>query len=589
MANAVYKKVKVKGVAMEGILSEELMRFIESVQMTDVNMDIVHRLKGEELKEIARKVHLAKVHAEIFFRIGTSSGSEVPEILDLTFFEEQIDEEYHIDMDYDRFDSSKGCIYLYPWKGHICSEEELRNIKAIVKLITLLVSRSSMNEFIVHAGTTDMLTGLMNNPGLRSQCFRLEKEGELSNYTAIMLNLKNYKYINKRYGTLMGDELLRQYARRLARLVQEGEYASRFGGDNFFLLVKRGRDDEVLYELFHMEFEVDKEALQKAGKADLQFLQGKDSEKVLIQARIGIYVVTEEDTAPAVLENAGIALQTCRRNNQDVAICTPQIVSRVMHGKKMVSLFPGAMKAGEIVPFYQPKVNIATGEIHGCEALVRWFRHGEMMPPGVFLAALEAEGLVRQLDLYMLEAVCRDLRKWLDEGLSPVPVSVNYSRLDLQNTELVKHTKEILDKYRIESEYIEIEITETADAEDIIGLEQFMKEMHEIGIRISMDDFGTGYSSMNVFRKLDFDVVKLDKSFIDNIETSVQKDELIMQNMIRMLGELNVEVVAEGVETKRQIEFLKLTTCRVVQGYYFDKPLSGEEFKKRLTENNYQV
>ena len=182
----------------------------------------------------------------------------------------------------------------------------------------------------------------------------------------------------------------------------------------------------------------------------------------------------------------------------------------------------------------------------------------------------------------MLEEVCADLRKWLDSGIEPVRISINYSTLNLQNPRLADDTMAILEKYDIDPGYIEIELTETNGFEDNERMSKFISKMHEYGITISMDDFGTGYSSLNIFKNLDFDVVKLDKTFIDNIENGIEKDTVIMINMIKMLKELKIEIIAEGVETTKQLDFLRKHGCNFVQGYYFSKPVSREEFTEKL-------
>ncbi|MBR1742294.1 MAG: EAL domain-containing protein, partial [Lachnospiraceae bacterium] len=517
---------------MQNVYSEEMMNFLESVKIADSNMDILQKINREDLKKIAGELFLARVDAKLFLRQENSAEILAPQKFEQIFFKEQVEETHYLDLNYTRFDNEKSSVRLYPWKGHTWTEEEFLNVKLVTKLITLLVSRSSMYSFFTHANLTDLMTGILNSAGLTKKCEALLEQGRLTNYTAIILNLKNYKYVNKRYGTPIGDLLLKKYARILAELVEEEEYSARFGGDNFCIVVKKEHTEELLPRLIHMKLEVEDTMTEKAAPSS-----EAEQPKIItvhLDARAGVYTAQVTDDANSMITHAKIALEASKRKNRDIVVCTQEMLDRILQGKHLVHMLPMAMKEGEIVPFYQPKVNISTGRLHGCEALVRWFHDGQMISPGAFIPALENEGMTRTLDLYMLEEVCKDLRKWLDEGLEPVKVSVNYSKVDLQEPELVTITKNILEKYQIDGKYIEIEITESADFADMPALEDFISNLHAFGITISMDDFGTGYSSMNLFRILNFDVVKLDKSFIDNIETQVRKDEIIMKNMIEL-------------------------------------------------------
>jgi len=216
--------------------------------------------------------------------------------------------------------------------------------------------------------------------------------------------------------------------------------------------------------------------------------------------------------------------------------------------------------------------------------LVRWVRDGLIVPPMDFIPALEREGTICDLDMYVFEKVCKDIRRWLDHGMKPVRVSVNFSKLHFKDERFAEHILDIIHRQGIPATYIEIELTEASGFESFDNFVEFSKIMRDNGIEVSIDDFGTGYSSLNVLKKLDVDIIKLDKSFIDTIRNEDVQDEVFIRNIVNMINELGMRVVAEGVETDTQVEFLKKIDCAAVQGYYYDRPMPRDRFEERLLE-----
>ena len=207
-----------------------------------------------------------------------------------------------------------------------------------------------------------------------------------------------------------------------------------------------------------------------------------------------------------------------------------------------------------------------------------------------YIPVLEHEGSIGRLDLYVFEKVCEDINRWLSMGLAPVRVSVNFSKLHLQNNDLSRQVMEIIQKYNIDPKYIEIELTEMTGAEDFTALNAFVQKMKSVGIATSIDDFGTGYSSLNLLKDLDVDVIKLDKSFFTNIgdqDRGASTDRTVVKNIVRMVNELEMETVSEGVETHTQAEFLREISCNTAQGFLFDRPLPRDEYEKRLSDSEH--
>lgn len=262
------------------------------------------------------------------------------------------------------------------------------------------------------------------------------------------------------------------------------------------------------------------------------------------------------------------------------------MVKQIMMEKEITTIFPKALRDMEFKVFYQPKVNLEDNRICGAEALVRWLKDGAIIPPNEFIPVLEREGKICSIDFYVLECVCKNIREWLDKGIEVVRISVNFSKLNLYNRHLTEEILSIMNKYGVENKYIEIELTEMSGYEDYEALCVFVDNMKKCGIKTSIDDFGTGYSSFNLIKDLNTDIIKLDRSFLINIDKGNRQhsrtDEIVIKNIVNMVNELDMEVIAEGVENVEQAEFLKKINCLKVQGFLFDKPLPIEEFEEVL-------
>ena len=255
-------------------------------------------------------------------------------------------------------------------------------------------------------------------------------------------------------------------------------------------------------------------------------------------------------------------------------------------------MFMDSLAKNEFKVYYQPKVDLLTKELCGCEALSRWYAQ-RLITPAEFIPILESDGTIKNLDFYVLETVCKNLRDWLDKGIEPVLISTNFSKLHLADENFENHILSLLDKYSIPPKYLELELTELSDYQYFDRLVRFVNTMKEAGLKISIDDFGTGYSSMSLIRNLNPDVIKLDKSLIDNVaikdDKKAKTDQIISRSIIEMAHELGITVIAEGVETKAQAEFLKASGCLMAQGFLFDRALEHDEFEKRLISRKYEI
>ncbi len=276
------------------------------------------------------------------------------------------------------------------------------------------------------------------------------------------------------------------------------------------------------------------------------------------------------------------ALNAARSSRRDPYVfATEEMSNLILLQKQIIDEFPHALENGEFKAYYQPKVDTNTNEIVGAEALVRWLHNGELISPNDFVPVLETDGSICRLDFFIFETVCRDIRRWIDEGINPVRISTNFSRKNLSDRNFSKHIEDIIKENGVPREYIEIEVTETTNEEENGLLSRFIKDMHEAEIMMAIDDFGTGYSSLNLLRDFPADVLKIDKSFID-AHNHTERDSVVLANIAKMAKELNMKVITEGVERWDQVEFLKRIDVNLVQGFLFDKPMPENDFEEKL-------
>jgi EAL domain-containing protein (putative c-di-GMP-specific phosphodiesterase class I) len=245
-----------------------------------------------------------------------------------------------------------------------------------------------------------------------------------------------------------------------------------------------------------------------------------------------------------------------------------------------------ALKNGEFIVYLQPKIELSGNTLVGAEALVRWKKSdNSLMPPNDFIPLFEKNGFVVYLDFYVYEEVCKKLRSWLDNGLSVVPISLNVSRIHLHDDDFVGELEKLVDRYEIPHHLLELELTESIFLNNTEEALNVMRKLQNIGFVVSIDDFGAGYSSLNLLKDMATDVIKLDKEFFGQGE--MQKEEqIIVSSIISMAKQLNMKVLSEGVETKKQSDFLKSVCCDMAQGFLFAKPMPVLDFEKIMASKN---
>ncbi len=317
-----------------------------------------------------------------------------------------------------------------------------------------------------------------------------------------------------------------------------------------------------------------------------------DSKRICVSAAAGVYMLPD----PYMLKSSGdimdkvmISSHTAKSQTESaIVIYDDRMKAEKDRIKKVQTEFRSGLEKEEFQVYYQPKVDIETRKLSGAEALCRWLKNGKIVPPAEFIPILEINTDICDLDFYMLEHVCRHIRKWLDEGRDVVRVSVNFSRKHLVDADLLEHILSVVDKHKVPHEYIEIELTETTTDVLFRDLKRVVSGLQQEGIWTAVDDFGIGYSSLNLIREIPWNVLKVDKSFVprdDEDENSISN--LMFRHVISLAQDMGLECVVEGVETVSQLDVLRRNRCNIVQGYFFDRPLPLSEFEQRLDQKYY--
>lgn len=455
----------------------------------------------------------------------------------------------------------------HPIEGHTFTDFERKFVQLLSWDFFILSGRARLMGNTRKVAISDGMTGAYNQAGIFAFTQQFIREN-LKDYTAFFINLKNFKYINKSLGNNMGDLALRTFVKQILLFLDKTELVARLGGDNFFILTKKERQNEFI---------------EKFKVTELSMSQGPKPVDIRIQARMGVYPIEENVIVGDALNNASTAMMAARAiKNRDVVFFTKEMQIQSIHQREISSEFHNALRNRELVVFYQPKVSLTDKRMNGAEALVRWVRHKTIVPPMDFIPILEREGSICELDFYVFETACNDLHEWIKAGIDPVRISSNFSKLHLRNQDFADRILGILKKYELDGKYIEVELTEVSDFDDSIAMQKFIDIMRKNNIGVAIDDFGTGYSTLNVLKDYNISVVKIDKSLLNNIGKANSHDEIILRNVVKMARELDKDVIAEGVETQEQADYLEGINCGSAQGFLFDKPLVRDDFQKRL-------
>ncbi|TAL00439.1 MAG: bifunctional diguanylate cyclase/phosphodiesterase [Rhodospirillaceae bacterium] len=435
---------------------------------------------------------------------------------------------------------------------------------------TDITFRKEQEHRIWHHANFDLLTELPNRWLMteRLQQHMLRAARKRTGLAVLFLDLNGFKQINDSLGHQAGDELLRLVARRLKACTRLSDAVGRLGGDEFLIVAPDATDahggahlaEKILYTF-----------------ADPFRLADRE---IFCVPAIGItYYPEHGSTADDLIRNADVAMYEAKRNRgRPFATFAPQMLEVSARRLEVEHDLHRAFENREFVLYYQPKVDAHTGRVVGAEALVRWYHPKRgIVPPSEFIPLAEECGLITALGEWTLREACEQLTKWQAEGIPIASVSVNLSPRQFVDASLISVVQRILQQTAIDPACLELELTEGAMSVDIEKAIFTLQSLKALGLRLSIDDFGTGYSSLTYLKRLPVDVVKIDQSFVRDLEDHTA-DSKIIAAIIGLADVLGFDVVAEGVETEKQVEILRLTRCDVFQGYLYSRPVTASQF-----------
>ena len=427
----------------------------------------------------------------------------------------------------------------------------------------------------------DPMTGILNINGFRKRVEELLRAHQDYPYILSYSNIRDFKYINDSLGRNSGDQLLRFWARKTQEALTDEEVVGRVTGDRLVLL-RHLRGEE--------QFTLDRKKVIEPVE-NFFTARGKENR---IQISSGLYVLTPEDykniDVDRMLDMARVAEERARENRSgNYEVYNSEQWEKGKRVADVINDLPKAIRKGEIEVWYQPQVNYATGEITGAEALCRW-NHGRLglLQPGSFIPTLEEAGLIYDLDSYVWERVCQDLKRWKEQGHKRF-VSVNVSRGDIrEDRDIPGQFRGLIEKYGLSEDQLRVEITETAYAESPKLLISETERLRSFGFQVEMDDFGSGFSSLHMLKEVPVDRIKLDLYFL-TASGDPEKGRIIVSCVIQMVQMLGLELIAEGVENAGQAEFLCSRGSQDMQGYFFYRPMPVRDYEEVLAARESKI
>lgn len=458
------------------------------------------------------------------------------------------------------------------------SELELRLTQVATDLAGLAIDSRKSDERIRYLAHFDELTGLPNRSTFSQALTQALERGNRNGYQLgiLFMDLDRFKNINDTLGHESGDSMLKEVAKRIGASVRDADTVARLGGDEFVVLVENFKEPSVLVN-------VAKKLIERL--AIPMCIEGRDFHQT-VSIGISTYPADGND-AQTLIKNADIAMYRAKehgRNNH--RFYSAQMGAGSLERMLLESELRRAIEQDEFVLQYQPKVNIETGEIIGVEALVRW-QHPEkgLLSPLKFIALAEDTGQIVAIGQWVLHSACRQMRSWQDDGLPLIRIAVNLSARQFAHDDLLSDIAVALRQNDISPDMLELEITESMVMNNTGKAIRILNELKAMGVRIAMDDFGTGYSSLANLKRFPLDSIKIDRSFIRDIPEEVN-DAAITHAIIAMAQALKLNVIAEGVETEDQLDFLREHGCDEIQGYYFSRPLSAKALQRFFEQHN---
>ncbi len=459
---------------------------------------------------------------------------------------------------------------------------QIKNIPVIVNGETVgvygigknITELKKIEEKVTELSYFDTLTGLPNRVRFIEQLEEFTRKAEKQNrmFAVLSVDIDRFKFINDGFGHDAGDLILKELSERIEKVLTAGTYLSSFGGDKFSLVFSRTKDMEDVMKKA-------KNILQEIAKP--AYYEGKE---FFLTASIGVSLYPNDgEDQNSLIKNADIAMNRSKKHGGNrITFFSMEMDRHAMARLELESYLRKALQKNEFHLCYQPLINLESGNVYGSEALIRW-NHPILgvVSPADFIPLAEETGIIEEIGAWVLKTACIQNKKWQRQGLGMLSISVNVSANQFQQPNFVEQVKQALINADLEAKYLTLELTESTMLNDVDYSIQVMKSLQELGVKVSIDDFGTGYSSLSYLRNLPINTLKIDRSFINNLKLDTS-DIAIVKAIITMGQGLDMQVVAEGVETEEQIELLKEMKCHYAQGFFYHKPLKSTDFEKDI-------
>jgi diguanylate cyclase (GGDEF)-like protein/PAS domain S-box-containing protein len=447
----------------------------------------------------------------------------------------------------------------------------------VAEIVEDITQRREAQRQLVHLAHHDALTGLPNRSflyeSLRDALVRAE-ENQLV-VSLLLLDIDYFKNVNDTLGHATGDMLLREFAARLTKCVRPGDTAGRLGGDEFALIVLTPVNSSGAVDVANR--------IRHALQSPLVL----EDKNISLTASIGIATYPTDTTdLETLIRYADAGLYEAKASGRNGFRCySEELNARAMEKAEIESALRLAQGRDEFILHYQPKMNIDSGELNSAEALIRWKRPGHaLVAPGSFVPALEEMGLIVPVGAWVIDMACRQICKWQGSGLGQVRVAVNVSPRQMLEEGFVPQVADTVREHSIDPGLLEFELTESTLMAHGESTNIALRKLKDLGISISIDDFGTGYSNLAYLKRFHVDAIKIDIAFIRDVTTNVD-DAAIAIAIINMAHSLRLKVIAEGVETREQLEFLRVYGCDEIQGFLLSEPLPAAELSEKLRQN----
>jgi diguanylate cyclase (GGDEF)-like protein/PAS domain S-box-containing protein len=565
-----FKRIEAEEV-LKNLLKDDFIKTIKNMQ------NFVFRIKKDETYNFVFTLFEGKIADELGLNTNIVYGKKIN-----NFFERQTSN--LIEQNIIKCFKGKTCNFELTIKNRVfyvilSPIFDNNSVAEIVGSASDITQNKETEEKIRYFAYYDMMTGLPNRTLFYDKLNLAISDVKESNkkIAVLFLDLDQFKLINDTLGHAAGDLLLKQVAKRLNGFMHNDDIVSRMGGDEFNILLKdiENNNDainfaQMLLDSFRKPFIINEKELY-------------------VSTSIGISVYPNDgDNIETLLKNADIAMYIAKdRGRNNYKLFTTNMDTYASEKLNIVNKLRVAIEKEEFLLYYQPKMNLMTGNISGVEALIRW-KHPKLglISPNEFITLAEETGLIMPIGEWVIRTACEQNKKWHDAGFAHLSVSVNISAMQFQYQNIVKIVSDITAETGLNAKYLELEITENSIMENTFRTMKIIEELKQVGVKISIDDFGTGFSSMAYLKRFKVDKMKIDKSFIDDIVKS-SSDAKITSSIINMAHSLNLSVVAEGVEKEEQLSLLRIYGCDEIQGYLLSKPLSATDCENFLENKLY--